>query len=92
MKCYSVLMSLRTLIEQLRLEKKGSVKDLRFPADCKQKALFKAAQAQADIKHGGNHDTVVDKTTGKVITQIPRHNPTSGTCRAIMKKLKQALA
>jgi hypothetical protein len=84
-------MSLRSLIEQLRLEKKGSVRALKYPSDCKQKALFKAAKSKADIKHGGNHDTVVDKVTGQVITQIPRHDPTSGTCRAIIKKLKKAL-
>lgn len=81
---------LRELIEALRLEKK-SVDQLKFPADCVQKTLVKAAKKKAEIKHGGNHDTVVDKKSGKVITQIPRHNPTPGTCRAIIKKLKKHL-
>lgn len=74
------------------LEKRNSVKDLKFPSDCDQRDLLRAAQKDAVIKHGGNHDTVLDPKTGQVITQIPRHDPTPNTCRAIIKSLKRALA
>lgn len=84
---------LRGLIEQLLAlsEKKGTVGSLKFPADCDQRNLMRAAKKAAVIKHGGNHDTVIDKKTGRVITQIPRHDPRPGTCRAIIKDLKRAL-
>jgi hypothetical protein len=87
-------MSLRALIEQLRAaflaEKKSGICDLKFPGDCDQRSLLKAAEKDAQVQHGGNHDTVIDPATGQVITQTPRHDPKSGTCRAIIKDMKKA--
>lgn len=73
------------------LEKRSGIKDLRFPGDCDQRDLLRAAEKDAVVKHGGNHDTVVDPETGAVITQLPRHDPKPGTCRAIIKALQKAL-
>lgn len=87
--------SLAPLVQELRhllWEKKTGVKNLKYPGDCDQRELLRAAEADGVVKHGGNHDTVLDPTTGVVITQLPRHNPTSGTCRSIIKALKNALA
>lgn len=87
--------SLAPLVQDLRQllgEKKTGVKNLKYPGDCDQRELLRAAEADGVVKHGGNHDTVLDPTTGVVITQLPRHDPTSGTCRAIIKALKNALA
>lgn len=85
-------MSMRRLISQLRLEKKGGVRDLKFPGDCDQKSLLRAASRKGIVQHGGNHDTVIDPDDNQVVTQIPRHDPKSGTCRAIIKALKKALS
>jgi hypothetical protein len=87
-------MNLRRDIVELRqlLEKRTGVKNLRYPGDCDQRELLRAAEADGVVKHGGNHDTVLDPVTGAVITQLPRHDPKSGTCRAIIKSLKKALS
>jgi hypothetical protein len=88
------MIKLRTEVTELRnlMEKRSGVKDLKFPGDCDQRTLLRAAEADGTVKHGGNHDTVIDPTTGAVITQLPRHDPKSGTCRAIIKSLKKALS
>lgn len=87
-------MNLRPLIEQLRglAEKKRGIQSLQFPGDCDQRELLKAAERDASVKHGGNHDTVLDPETGQVVTQIPRHDPVPNTCRRIIKDLKAYLA
>lgn len=87
-------MRLRVLIDDLRflLEKQRGIKALQFPGDCDQRELLKAAERDASVKHGGNHDTVVDPETGQVVTQIPRHDPVPNTCRRIIKDLKAYLA
>lgn len=85
---------IRALTQQLRSvlqEKKTGIANLRFPSDCDQRELLRAAARDAEVRHGGNHDTVVDPETGQVITQLPRHDPKPGTCRAIIKDLKAFL-
>jgi len=60
--------------------------ELSFPGDCTQKRLRRAVRrVGAELRSGGNHDTVVSGS--RVITQIPRHDPSPGTCRAILKAL-----
>lgn len=73
-------------------ERRGGVFSLSFPGDCTSRDLLRAAQKDAVVKAGGNHDSVYDPKTGKMITQIPRHSGLkSGTCRGIIKDLKTAL-